>query len=142
MTIFQLLVLPVFLAILFFVQRFGNIVLDALIVNVMCYTWIFLIWDSNQRSLVFRYLLFLLVVGPFTYFGYEYTRAELLRLKYGFLLVHLFQPIVSLVIPSVAFAERLRRSTPRLDARTFCFRSFLELLLGWPILAFLTTLIL
>ncbi len=98
MSVFQLLTLPFFVAVLLVVRRWESLILNAILVNVFAYIWIYMIWNVGRKHFIYCYLLFIIAIGPFTYFGHGQIRAEFIRLRYSEVLVHLFQPLISLTM--------------------------------------------
>ena len=140
MSLFNFLVLPVFVALLLTVIPTGSVLLNALLTNIFGYIWIYLIWNAERRQLPYCFLYFLLIVGPFSYIGYSEVRDTLVRLGYGCLKVHLFQPLIALTIPTTSFALRFWKTTPALDVRKFFVRSTAEVLVGLPVWAVIVSL--
>lgn len=141
MNVWHLLLLPLFGALLIASSWLNSVLLSAVFANVFAYIWIFVIWQDDKKQVGVCYAVFVLAIGPITYFGFDDVREGLVGLGYSWRKVYFFQPLAGLLLPAISLVVRLRRQDSPIDKWNYCCRSFLELVFGLPFLWFALSLI-
>ena len=136
----SLIALPIFVFSLLLCADAQKALLCIALANAFGYVWGYLVLNGERGPAGLYYLLFVLAVGPFTYFGYGDLRDRMIYLEYPALQVHLFQPLAALTVPAASFAARVLKSTPLGEPEEYFRRSLIEALIGAPAWMFLLTL--